>query len=399
MKVLYGIGYPDLEQGLSSLLPQDYDVVGSLETREQLIEYLNHGAPDLLILSQYFPGQVDTLDLFFKYRMEDVRIVFIAPEFNPADQTSLKMVDLGVYDIVVSDTVGEILNRIKKPAAFKDAQLLLSGNQQEKGINRKVASELKAAMSMNQVLVNPTGSTSELSNVITVWSPTPSGSTMFSVNLAATLSESGCKVALLDFDKETLALHSWLNVPSEEDSLTEVLKSIKDKVPDVDLLSFFYQPKDIPGLWVLTEDPLTSCPDIKEKLASQLIKGLAEDIDYVVIDTGSQLPSPALNAAFGLSAALYLITDQDCHHLTVLQRSLGTFEKKFGLEKVSLVVNRYIETSMLGLNEIQAATGMQVSYSVPDLSGTVFESVKGGVPAVLFDPVFKNVFREIADNL
>jgi MinD-like ATPase involved in chromosome partitioning or flagellar assembly len=331
--------------------------------------------------------------------MEGVRIVFIAPEFNPADQTSLKMVDLGVYDIVISDTVGEILDRVKTPATFKDAQLLLSGSQQEKGINRKVSSELKKAMSINQVLTNPSGSASGLSNVITVWSPTPSGATMFSVNLAATLSESGCKVALLDFDKETLALHAWLNVPSEEDSLTEVLKTIKDKVQDVDLLSYFYQPKDVPGLWVLTADPLTSCPDIKEKIASQLIKGLSEDVDYVVIDTASQLPSPALNAAFGLSTAIYLMTDQDYHHIAILQRSLDALEKKFGLDKVSLVVNRYIETSMLGLNEIQAATGMQASYSVPDLSGTVFESVKGGVPAVLFDPVFKNVFREIADNL
>ncbi len=53
-----------------------------------------------------------TMDLFFKYRMEGVRIVFIAPEFNPADQTSQKMIDLGVYDIVISDTVGEILDRI-----------------------------------------------------------------------------------------------------------------------------------------------------------------------------------------------------------------------------------------------------------------------------------------------
>ena len=256
MKIILATGHADLNESLFSFLQKDFDILGKPETREDCLALLGY-QPDVAILSPQLPGTTDLVEMLYVMRLEDIRVIFLAPAFDSSDPTLKTILDLGIYDFIPgSITIGSILEKLNQPTGFKEAVNLLNVGLQ--------TDSAKSVFSGWPPRFSGLGRT-KAGCIITVSSACAAGKTMVAVNIAAMLADYGNSIALVDLDIKNLAVHSWLKCPAGDAALVEVFQSRQDFSDAEDLLNFFYRPKEVSGLWVLAAELAESRPNIKKR--------------------------------------------------------------------------------------------------------------------------------------
>lgn len=414
IKVVFAANMEELEEPLRVI--RGIDIVETVFEREVIVDVVERRKPDVVLLSPRLPGSVDLIDIAWELKRMDVTLIFLADTIDPQDLTIQRMREQGVDEIIFKmPKIGELEDIIK--------------NKKKKGNNKKVYEEPqeneeaskgglfskamhnipKIQVSVPKIQINkpsiPTlpkrprrikakKGITRLDNVIVIFSPNPSGKTFVSVNLAAAFANAGIKTALLDCTRN-LGLHTWFNLPLEEDGLSKALQEPEN------VLDFAYQPKLLHNIEVITQDPAIGAAAFQGKQLEKILIDLSESCDVVIVDLGLDIQSEEALQILQKGGYMLLIGDPDYHHSVTLQLVTDELIEKgiIELNRAHTVYNRYIDGIKVPISDVEAATGMGIKWRIPEATKEVYESIRHGVPASMFSIDLKKSFVLLAQDL
>jgi pilus assembly protein CpaE len=244
--------------------------------------------------------------------------------------------------------------------------------------------DVSATLSSLGVVVETDGfiSTSRRSKVIVVVSPKGgAGKTAVSSNLSVALAQRHPgRVVAVDLDVQFGDLGLALSL-SPERTLAQLARSSQI---DATTLKLHLTPAP-DGLFVLAgaNDPVDA-DSIGHAHVSQVLPMLAENFDFVVVDTPAGLDELTL-AALECATDLLLVSSLDVTSIRSLRNALDAFDHiGVGAER-TLLLNR--ADSKVGLNPSDAedVMGMKIACSIPS-SREIPLSLNLGIPVVISEP-------------
>jgi pilus assembly protein CpaE len=223
---------------------------------------------------------------------------------------------------------------------------------------------------------------SKLGRVIVVVSPKGgSGKTAVATNLAAALAvRFPGRVAAIDLDVQFGDMCTSMGLHPEH-NLAQVALS---PTVDATTIKLFLTPYD-PGLYVLcgARSP-AEADSVTHQHVSKLIPLLAEDFDYVVVDTPAGLDDRTL-AALEQASDLLLVSSLDVTSIRSLRKAVDAMDA-IGITKTRhFVLNR--ADAKVGINPVDAAeaVGLPIEAMIPS-AREIPLSMNVGTPVVKLNP-------------
>jgi len=229
-----------------------------------------------------------------------------------------------------------------------------------------------------------------------------SGSTSVVTNVGIELHRlTGRKTLLVDLDLELGEIASLLGVQPRF-HFVDLVRNFHRM--DADLLPSYIESHDS-GVHVLSA-PFE--PDVREGVTGEqiarILAFLRRHYDYVLVDTSKSLAPPAL-AALQAADAIFLVTNMDVPSLRNLKRCLPILDRVTAGDagRLRLVINRYNPKSLVGLDDLEEALGIDVDWTLTNDYQTVIQSISTGQPLVLsgntrYANELKEVARDIVDG-
>ena len=244
--------------------------------------------------------------------------------------------------------------------------------------------DVSATLSSLGVIVETDGftATPRRSKVIVVVSPKGgAGKTAVSSNLSVALAQRHPgRVVAVDLDVQFGDLGLALSL-SPERTLAQLARSSQI---DATTLKLHLTPTT-DGLFVLAgaNDPVDA-DSIGHAHVSQVLPMLAENFDFVVVDTAAGLDELTL-AALECATDLLLVSSLDVTSIRSLRNALDAFDHIGISAKRTLLLNR--ADSKVGLNPSDAedVMGMKIACSIPS-SREIPLSLNLGTPVVISEP-------------
>lgn len=218
--------------------------------------------------------------------------------------------------------------------------------------------------------------------VIVVISPKGgSGKTAVSSNLSVALAQrSPGRVVAVDLDAQFGDLATALSLNAEH-TLAQLARTSQIDATTVKLfLTLHYN-----GLYVLAgaNDPVDA-ESITAKHVSEVLPLLAQNFDYVIVDTSAGLDERTLSA-IDCATDLLLVSSLDVTSIRSLRKAVDALDHIGSKAHRQLVLNR--ADSKVGLNRSDAeeAIGMKITCSIPS-SREIPLSLNLGTPVVISEP-------------
>lgn len=194
------------------------------------------------------------------------------------------------------------------------------------------------------------------------------GKTNLAVNLAATAANAAKRVALLEFDLESPALHNtftnrrgkWMNDYLERDTpLKEVLTDVSSDVGTTGSFEVGFADPDMKAVRKsVSGDRKEQLKGLKRMMA---LKTELKDYDYVFLDTSPGVTYASINAVLSADRVI-LVAKSDPFDIEGTDRLITEFYE--GLEKkTGLVVNRVLTPEMT--QAVQAKINVPLLASIP----------------------------------
>lgn len=367
----------------------------TLQIKDEVLPAAKYCKPDVVVLSPDLEGETDLLDVVEGLVENKIRIVFLAGTLTPDNPTVERITMMGVSDILYgTHTAGVLLERILaspgKPEVLPESVNLSPVVDEDE--RQSVRSVLKTAGdTLRQVRRTRKVAGKHVSGIYAVWSPVSAGKTFVAVNLAAAIALQGLDVMLIDGTPDFSCCY-WTGAPDGEEGLLEAIKEPES------VLDVAFRPNLVPGLSVLACDPNAGR---QAKITLKQIEVLAKSArvkgQVVVLD----LPGLYDVSVVGLAEAVILVADQDIARLIRIQKTLDELEERGGLDldRILLVLNRYMESKFLPAKSAQEATGLTVSTLIPEATREALECARTGCPAVMVNPELHTAFSEIAEKM
>lgn len=420
IKVLLATNVDDLDDAIMS--ENGIEVVCKpVQYREAAVELAEQTKPDVAVISSWLEGNTDIIDVVYKLRSLDIRVIFIAGTLTSEDLTVKRILELGVYDILWGEIrIGQVLEKIFDPTPASKGLSLMgvnkSGYKEKKQVQTPVTDDFDSEPENEEGTKSPFSKLAKISGdlrksipsiprlpkrsvngkplekVVAVCSPVPAGKTFVAVNLAAAMAQEGHTVALVDADYKKFGVHTWLNCPAGEEGLAGALQDVADPI------AYAYQPGYLPGLSVFTSDPGEKTPLINDKSLIMFLQELQQHVDLVIVDTPGDFSAPITGTVINAAGLLVIVSDPDFSHLLRIQREIDNLPEDFDFDKCVIVANQIIESDKLSPEDAEKATGMKVSCTIPGRPRSVLESIKVGIPAVMFDRDIKQAFEKLLVN-
>jgi pilus assembly protein CpaE len=198
--------------------------------------------------------------------------------------------------------------------------------------------------------------------VLTVVSPKGgSGKTVTSTNLAVAMAQQAPgRIALVDFDLQfgdvAIALHL-------EPEFT-IINAVNGPMDSATLRAQFVRHSS--GLMVLCapERP-EDAEDISPDAARELLAAVAQEFDYVIVDTGAGLDDVTV-AAIESASDLIFVSSTDVPSVRGIYKVVDILDRlQLGAQRRHLVLNRSDARVGLVMHDIEATTGMSAAVTLP----------------------------------
>ncbi|MCG6986958.1 MAG: AAA family ATPase [Gemmatimonadetes bacterium] len=226
------------------------------------------------------------------------------------------------------------------------------------------------------------------------------GSTSVVTNVGVELHRlTGKKTLLVDLDLELGEIASLLGVKPRF-HFVDLVRNFHRM--DADLLPSYIESHES-GVQVLSA-PFE--PELSEEVTGEQIARilgfLRRHYDYVLVDTSKSLGPPAL-AALQMADPIFLITNLDVPSLRNLKRCLPVLDKVTAGDaaRLRLVVNRLNPKSLVRIQDLEEALGIEVYWTLSNDYQTVIHSISTGQPLVLhggsrYAEQLKELARDVA---
>jgi len=208
------------------------------------------------------------------------------------------------------------------------------------------------------------------------------GTTTIAVNFAAVLAQRKVSTVLIDLDWTGNDCAMQLGA-SPQYTLMEVAENMERM--DQALFEGFVTRDPLGFFLVGPPDALEQHGQFSEHMLREFATFLVEKYDAIVIDGGRAVSNEVVMAAAQISAAVFLVADQEFPSIRNAQRYLTFLMRMgFGQDQIRVLVNRYskkITSNMASLEQIQQTLNQQVFYGIPG-SPAVLASINKARPFV-----------------
>jgi pilus assembly protein CpaE len=127
--------------------------------------------------------------------------------------------------------------------------------------------------------------------------------------------------------------------------------------------------------------------DVKSEHISSILSLTKKLYDHVILDCGSMHINDCSLEAFNQSDKVFVVTDMSVPSIRNTVR-LCKLIRKFGisLEKIEIIINRFIKGGALSLAEIEKNFDKPVYWLVPNDFSDIVSSINRGVPLIKLSP-------------
>lgn len=247
-----------------------------------------------------------------------------------------------------------------------------------------VSLAFERALRLRRHLVEQAASVQHPARIIAVLSPKGgSGKTTVAANLAVSLGqEAPDRVVLVDFDCQFGDVATSLALNPDR-TLTELGK-VKDLDPST--VKLFLDHHEDGRIFVL---PSSGTPEeadlIDEPKAIEILKVLANDFDYIVVDTAAGIDERSI-AAILQATDLVFVASMDVTSIRNLAKEIELLDQLNLPEQERLfVLNRVDASAGLRVSEIETSLGMPARHQLEN-SPLALKRLNEGRPIVLTDP-------------
>ena len=322
--------------------------------------------PNVLLTRHADPVDPAHLDeLVQKLGAQTPHVVVIGPLLQVGHQMRIaELVDRTHHEtsaVMVADLTAEQWQF----ALRAGARDVLSPDADEDAIRRSLDHAANVALERRNALQHAamqSPASANVGRVITVVSPKGgSGKTVTSTNLAVAMAQKAPgRVALVDFDLQfgdvSIALHL-------EPEFT-ILNAVSGPMDPATLRAQFV--KHPSGLMVLcAPDRPEDAEDITPDAARELLARVAQEFDFVVVDTGAGLDDVTI-AAIESASDLVFVSSTDVPSVRGIYKVIDILDRlQLGTHRRHLVLNRSDARVGLVMNDIEATTGLSAAVTIP----------------------------------
>lgn len=205
------------------------------------------------------------------------------------------------------------------------------------------------------------------------------GKTTLATNLALQLARrTGEKVCLIDLNLQMGDVATFLDINPSFD-ISYVVSNLS-RLDKAFLQSSLEQYKDY-DLFILAEPlDIEQAEEISADDINTLLTFLKTMFGYIIVDTDSNFDVKTLTC-LDVSDFILLILMVNLPSIRNCQKCLSLFRRlEYNEDKVKLVVNRYIESEEITLEDVEEALNRQIYWRIPNNYFDVMSSINKGIP-------------------
>lgn len=243
------------------------------------------------------------------------------------------------------------------------------------------------------------------SKIITVYSNKGGiGKTTIATNFAAELAKTTrSKVALVDLNLQLGDVSTFLNLSPKFD-VAYVVKNILTQ-KESSIINAFEKYKDL-SLYILSDSTfIDQSENITPLQIESLFTSLRNLFSYVVIDMSSEI-SPNTLKILDKSDYILFTSIVNIPAIRNTQRCLSLFKtRRYLHDKVKIIINRYMESDDIKIEDIETALGEKVYWKIPNNYFSIMEAINKGEivsdvsPKSNIASSFKELSIKISDDI
>lgn len=348
-KIITAIGNEILNKKLKK--ENDFEVIiEDIQYKEGIIEYLEkENNIDILIISELLPGNVELKELIEKIKNINSNIEIIIFLENKNTELENYLYAKGIYNIFYNNQIEieeiiKIINNknIEINNELKEIKQMLLEKQKNKVNNKKII--------LNK-LINIFNKKQKYDlkeeKIISVTGTNGVGKSIFTINLANSLSNSKNKILIIDFDILNNSLHTILGIKKYSQKIRNKIKNnnLLKEIKIEELIIKINSKIDlVSGINLLF--------DSKYKISSEKVKNilskLKEKYEIIIIDTSSECFFDYTKEIIKNSNLNIFILEANLLEIKKAKNLLNIYINNWEIpqENINILFNKYNENSI-----------------------------------------------------
>lgn len=348
-KIITAIGNEILNKKLKK--ENDFEVIiEDIQYKEGIIEYLEkENNIDILIISELLPGNIELKELIEKIKNINSNIEIIIFLENKNTELENYLYAKGIYNIFYNNQIEieeiiKIINNknIEINNELKEIKQMLLEKQKNKVNNKKIF--------LNK-LINIFNKKQKYDlkeeKIISVTGTNGVGKSIFTINLANSLSNSKNKILIIDFDILNNSLHTILGIKKYSQKIRNKIKNnnLLKEIKIEELIIKINSKIDlVSGINLLF--------DSKYKISSEKVKNilskLKEKYEIIIIDTSSECFFDYTKELIKNSNLTIFILEANLLEIKKAKNLLNIYINNWEIpqESINILFNKYNENSI-----------------------------------------------------